>query len=219
MEQIGSVPVYVDNETGDVFVDPADVGAMGQREEQTGFIGRRGRVRRLRQRQERTGRRLAAAGEGEDDAPIHDLYQHAVALGAVTENQFQGIGYATIAATTAGFVASQCNRNLWGKGMVLDSDDAPSMTVTGMSVAGLPINIGAVGAPLSMFQHDSTRWGLTFGRRIALTGQIIRVDAFNNDSSAHSLSAGVVADEMNPYMSQAIWERLLVQAAVDMMGG
>lgn len=223
LQAVGQTTVFLDPQSGNLLVDPNAVGDGGEDEGGAIFGG----GRHLRNKYERLKRKAARRGiqiDDDDDGapeekPIQDLYQHAVALGVVTENQFEGLGFASIAATTAGFIQDTVNRNLWGKGIVLDSDDAPSMTVTAITVAGLPINVGAAGAPLSMFQHDSTRFGITFGRRIALVGQVIRVDAFNNDSSAHSLSGAVVADEMNPYMQQALWERLLVQAAVEAFGG
>jgi len=225
LQAVGSTTVYMDPSTGDLLVDPNAVSG----EDEGGSLFGGNPARRFQRKYERLKRRAARRGivledldddvEPEVEKPIQDLYQHAVALGVVTENQFEGLGFVSIAATTAGFISDTVNRNLWGKGIVLDSDDPPSMTITAITVAGLPINVGAAGAPLSMFQHNSTRFGITFGRRIALVGQVIRVDAFNNDSSAHSLSGAVVADEMNPYMQQALWERLLVQAAVEAFGG
>lgn len=229
MSQLQPIQAYVDA-SGNIMVDTDSIGG----DDEGGALFRRGPgrggVRRAR-KIARLRRRLAALesadpvvlDDGDDDEggqpPVLDLYQHAVSLGAVQENQFNGLGSVAITAGSTGNLTDTINRNIWGKGIVLDSDDPPSILVTAITVAGLPINIGSAGAPMSVFRHDSTRFGIQFGRRIALTGQAVRVSLSNIDTSGHTVSGVVVCDEMNPYMTQALWERMLTRAAVDMMKG
>jgi hypothetical protein len=118
MEQIGSVPLYLNPQTGEVNVDPEDVNEVAE----SGRIGRR-------------------RGRGQAfDAPIADVYQAAAAAGMINENQYNGLGNADIAASGTGSITDTINRNLWGKSLVLDSDDAPSILVTSITIAGLPLN-------------------------------------------------------------------------------
>lgn len=221
----GHVPVFINEQTGDLV---ADVDALGDVEE-SGAMFQRNPARRQARLQKRQGRiqsRLARMGYGGDDSdddgggeePILDLYQQATALGAVTENQFDGLGSTSIAASSTGTLSDTLNRNVWAKGFVLDSDDPPSILVAAITVAGLPVNIGSSGAPLSMFSNNSTRFGIQFGRRPILVGQRVQINLSNIDTSVHVASAALVCDELNPYMTQQLWERVLVSAAVDMYG-
>jgi hypothetical protein len=211
--EIGSVPLYLDDNTGEVFVDPEDV-------DETGIVwpwSREARMRRIDRRIDRNvGRRerLLSKENPMNDAPIADVYQAAAAAGMITENQFNGLGSATVAASGTGTLSDTINRNLWGKSLVLDSDDPAMVLVTAITVAGLPLNVGARGAPLSMFQHDSTRFGISFGRRLALTGQTFQVNLSNIDAgSGHTVSGGIIADELNPYAMQKYMETMLLHAA------
>lgn len=227
--QIGTVPVYAD-ESGEVYVDPEDVGAMDD-EEEAGVVwpfGRQARLSRIDRRIARLeSRRAALMGPGVAPAaapapaeePIMeaapaDIYQAAAAAGMIQENQYNGLGSVAIAASGVGFLQDTINRNLWGKSLVLDSDSPASMLVTSITVAGLPVNVGAQGTPLAMFEKDSTRFGISFGRRLALTGQTFRVDLQNIDAgSAHNALGGIIADELNPYAMQRWMEHMLLTAA------
>lgn len=231
MEAIGQVPVYLDNNTGEVYVDPDDVGAAGYDDDGSGALfpfRRQRRAERLDTRISRLeGRREQLRGPAQAPAaqPIADVYQQAAASGMVTENQYNGLGAVTLpvavgATFGTGFLQDTINRNLWGKSLVLDSDDPPSVLVTAISVAGLPVNVGSQGTPLSMFASDSTRFGISFGRRLALTGQTFRVDLANIDTGGtHDVSGGIIADELNPYAMQRWMEKMLLSAAVDGFSG
>jgi hypothetical protein len=137
----------------------------------------------------------------------------------INENQYNGLGAKSIGAGLDGFLEDTINRTLWGKSLVLDSDGSALVVVTGITVAGLPVNVGAQGAPLSMFAHDATRFGISFGRRLALTGQTFRVTVHNNDGAPHWVSGGIVADELNPYAMQRWYEQSILQAAMQGFGG
>jgi hypothetical protein len=160
----------------------------------------------------------------EEEVPMEaapaDVYQAAAASGMISENQFNGLGSTTLAASGTGTLSDTINRNLWGKSLVLNSDAPAQVLVTGITVAGLPVNIGALGAPLSMFSHDSTRFGISFGRRLALTGQTFLVNVTNIDTgSAHQVAGGIIADELNPYAMQKWMETMLLQAASNGFNG
>ena len=223
--QIGSVPLYADEATGEVFVDPADasVGAVDEDDDESGFIGlgKKARARRIEKRIARLQRRrekIADKLEGEPtmfEAAPADLYQLAAASGMVNENQYNGLGSVTVPKTGATATLSDTiNRNLWGKSLVLDSDSPASVLVTAITVAGLPINVGNKGTPLSMFATNSTRFGISFGRKLALTGQTVVVTLVNIDAANdHTVSGGIIADEMNPYAMQRWMEQMLLTAA------
>lgn len=221
---VGSAPVYLNEQTGDLIADVNAIGDVEGAESGAVYRPRRQarRARRLNRLGARQGRLASKWGMGDDEeeeeAPILDLYQQATALGAVTENQYDGLGSDSMAAGGTGQLADTLNRNVWAKGFVLDSDDPPSILVTAITIAGLPVNIGSEGAPLSLFASNSTRFGIQFGRRPILVGQRVVVDLLNIDSSGHIASGVLVCDELNPYMTQQLWERVLVQAAVDMYG-
>lgn len=154
-----------------------------------------------------------------EETPL-DLFSHAMALGAVQENQFNGLGSLSIDPGCSVDLMDVVNRNIWMKALVLSSDAPTALTVESITVAGLPINIGSAGAPLSLFAHDSTRFGLQTGRRCVMTGQAIRIRIRNNDPvNVHSVSGAVICDELNPYMTQLLWEKTLVKAAVDLAQG
>jgi len=213
MSQIGSVPLYLDQATGEVYVDPNDVesGAIGDRFREHRAARLERRIGRLQNRQER----LMSGGESTSDYAPADLRQAAAQRGMVAENQYNGLGSIAIAASGTAFLSDQINRNLWGKSLVLNSDDVPSILVDQITVAGLPVHIGTLGTPLSMFQHDSTRFGISFGRKLALVGQTFRVDLSNIDAGGgHTVSGGIIADELNPYAMQAWMENMLLQAVV-----
>lgn len=224
---VGSAPVYLNEATGDLIADVNSIGEVAGGDDSGAVFRPRRFARRQRRLARLDARRSRLAGKwgmgeedgGDDDeAPILDLYQQATALGAVTENQYDGLGSDSMTAGSTGQLADTLNRNVWAKGFVLDSDDPPSILVTAITIAGLPVNIGSEGAPLSLFASNSTRFGIQFGRRPILVGQRVVVDLLNIDSSGHIASGVLVCDELNPYMTQQLWERVLVQAAVDMYG-
>lgn len=226
MPIVGNVPVHYDPQSGEVFVDPADaqVGDIDDVAESGRVYWPFGKRARGRRQVVRAARRGYAAPEVAEESPA-DLYQAAAAQGMVQENQFNGLGYASIAAASSstspgsGTIENTVNRNMWAKSIVLDSDAPSQVLVTAITIAGLPIQIGTEGAPLSMFATNSTRFGISFGRKLALVGQEIQV-TFNNidTSSAHTATGGVIADEMNPFAMQRLWERMLLTAAVEYDG-
>jgi len=234
--------MHLDDQTGEVWVNPNeavgghdddDVGASD--DDDSGRVywpfGRQGRLRRIGRRLDRLQRRQARLAPEElevaEEAPVisespADLYQAAAAQGMVQENQYNGLGFVTVPKGAPGATATlsdTINRNLWGKSLVLDSDAPAVVLVTSITVAGLPINVGNKGTPLAMFATNSTRFGISFGRKLALVGQSVVVSLQNIDAGVdHIATGGIIADEMNPYAMQRLWEKMLLTAAVDYDG-
>jgi hypothetical protein len=160
------------------------------------------------------------AGIFDAPAPSGDMYQAASAAGMVTENQFNGLGSVEIPARTEkgpGVAKLQdcVNRNLWMKSLVLDAGEgADRVLVASVTVAGLPINVGNQGTPLSMFATNSTRFGTSFGRRLSLTGQSVVISLENHSDKPVFVSGGIICDEINPYAMQKYMEQMLLSAAV-----
>ena len=225
--QIGSVPLYADEASGEVFVNPADA-QVGSADEESGFLGPKDHLRRIDRRLSRLQHRRERVlerehkhegGQMSEHAPA-DLYQMAASSGMVQENQYNGLGFTSVAASGTGALTDTINRNLWGKSLVLDSDSPANMLVTSITIAGLPVNVGSTGTSLSMFATNSTRFGISFGRKLALTGQQFAVNLQNIDSgSAHNVTGGIIADELNPYAMQLWMEQMLLTAATQGFAG
>lgn len=218
---IGSVPLYADEASGNVFVDSHDVSSAGADDEAGAYWWPRHGERRLARIDRREGRLEGREARLRDrmgydpaEAAPADLYQTAAATGMVQENQYDGLGSVSIVASGTGTLSDTINRNLWAKSLVLDTDAPSLILVTSITVAGLPINVGSKGAPLSMFATNSTRYGISFGRKLALTGQTFAVNLSNSDAgSSHIVSGGIIADELNPYAMQLYMEKMLLMAA------
>ena len=71
------------------------------------------------------------------------------------------------------------------------------VTITSITIAGLPMNIGSQSAPIELFAPGEVKGRL--GHRLALVGQTIRVGLWNPTGMKLVVSGGVFADEMNPY--------------------
>ncbi len=220
-QMIGYLPAYADA-SGQMFVDTNAQLVGGGDDDDSGFLGLgpQARLDRIERRMERLGARrdrIAArqgGGAAADETPA-DIYQAAAASGMLNENQYNGLGAVVLVASGTGNLSDVVNRNLWGKSMVLESDDPSAILVTGISIAGLPVNVGSKGTPLSMFKHDSTRFGISFGRKLGLVGQTILVQLQNVDAgSGHTVSGGIICDELNPYAMQRWMEQMLLEAAV-----
>lgn len=227
---VGSVPLYA-TESGTLYVDQGDindgVGSIEPRDR--GSRRDRRTTRKLARLGKRETRLLARLEDDEDDAQVSevdtvtrrmevpaDIYAAAAANGMITESQYEGLGSASIAALGTGALSDTVNRNIWVKSIVLDSevDGIGFLLVTAITFAGLPVNVGSLGAPLRTFSHDSTRFGINFGRRLVSVGQQIRITFSNVGAAAYVVSGDAICDELNPYAAQKWMEQMLLQAAV-----
>lgn len=203
--QIGTLPVYEDPQTGEVY---ADVGAVQRSANLGRFAG--------------IGRQPIApvAAVQRPRAPsMADAYQAAAAGGMVQENQFDGLGSTSVGAGVTGSLTNTVNRTYWVKSIVLTaSAGAGTMLVTAITIAGLPLNIGSNGVPVEMFGSTSTRFGLSFGRRLVQTGQVVLVSLSNAGAAAVSVAGGLIVDEVNPYAAQKWTEQTLLAAATNGFG-
>jgi hypothetical protein len=215
MSHIGNVPVFFDESTGEVSIDQDELeGLVGS------FGGGRGVDRRVNRLSRRLGRlqdkqaqgNVDAMGYAQGESPA-DIYSAAAAAGLITENQINGLGSVALVASGTGALTDTINRTMWAKSIVLDSDSPEDILVTGITVAGIPIHIGSKGTPLAVFEKDSTRFGISFGRRMAMTGQSFEVDLSNLDAgAAHTVTGGLVADELDPYVYNRWIQMSLLQA-------
>jgi hypothetical protein len=218
---------YIDTATGEVFAD------SGVGDVDSGAAFGRGRSARLARRASRARGRaakyeamLADADESDADlempaarANLVESYRLAGAANLVQENQFDGLGFTTIAASGTGNLTDTLNRTFWAKSVILDSDDPSSIIVTGITVAGLPVNVGSQGIPLSLWSRDSTRFMQVIGRRPINVGQQFRINLQNIDAgSGHTVSGGLIGDELSPYMAQQALEKVLIDAALALSG-
>jgi len=171
-----------------------------------------------------------AAPEVGRNLSMADAYQIAAAQGMVKENQYDGLGRVAIPAASTAILTTTVNRSYWIKSFVFSSGySVPAgagggvlprglVTVNAITIAGLPVNIGAQGAPAEMFSPDGTRFGLSFGRQFVQTGQIVQVTFQNFAADAVSVTGGLIVDEVNPYAAQAWTQHAMINAAINGFG-
>jgi hypothetical protein len=91
-----------------------------------------------------------------------DVYQQAVESGLVKKGQFNGLGVVVIPPGETAFMSDTINRNMWMTRLILDGSDLSMVVVSGVTIAGLPMNIGCLDAPASVFRWDGTPPPITF---------------------------------------------------------
>lgn len=214
-------PAFVDAATGEVFLDTASGEIAGPR--------RSGRLNRRAQRKAAKAEYLSALADGEGDEDgefviprarrdMVESYRLAGAANLVQENQVNGLGSTAIAASSTGTLSNVLTRTFWCKSLVIDSDDPSSILVTGLSIAGLPINVGTAGMPASTWSRDSTRFMQTMGRRVIMVGQTFLVNLSNVDAgSGHTVTAGLIGDELQPGIAQQAMEAQLIEGALSLV--
>lgn len=214
----GLVPVMLDPQTGELLMESGEVGRFG-----------RGRARRIDRRADRHSAKAAyynslrADNDDDDDddfmpaarSNLVDSYRLAGAANLIQENQIDGLGFTAIVASGTGTLTDTLNRQFWTKSVILESDDPSSIVVTAISVAGIPVNVGSQGTPLSLWSRDSTRFSQVIGRRSIGVGQQFRVSLQNIDSgSGHTVSGGLVGDELQMGVAQQAMEKVMIDAAL-----
>lgn len=150
-------------------------------------------------------------------------YQSAIAGGLVSENATLGLGYQSLSGTAGATVSCSATvqRNIWCKSFIASAVYSTSYVsglysacgVTALTIAGIPINIGTGAVPITALQGDATRFGMSFGRRFAGVGTLIQVDFVNFLGVPANVSAGVIGDEMNPFVQGQLAQMQLLQAA------
>ena len=218
MQHVGNAPVFLDAQTGNLMVDTDAIGEMES--------GRGGRARRAARKRNRAARLMSRADyldDGDDDMPearlnLVESYRLAGAANLIQENQWDGLGSTTLVASGTGNLNDTLNRTFWAKSLVMDSDDPSSILVTSITIAGMPLNIGSQGIPLSVWSRDSTRFSSVIGRRSINVGQQFRVNLSNIDTgSGHFVSGGLLGDELQPGVAQQAMEKVLIDAALAMV--
>lgn len=221
MRPIGYAPVYEDN-SGAMFVDPDGVEVGGDDESGAIGIGPRHRLGRL---QKRIGRlqaredsiqaRLGMADDSSGPTVYNaDLRALAAQKGLLVENQYNGLGEITaLAAAGTSSLTDNLNRDCWIKSLVLSSDVPAVTQVTGILVAGVPLNIGSKGMPMEAFARDSVRFGISFGRRLVRSGQAVNVGIKNiSAATAINVQGGLICDEMASYLVSGVAEAGMLAA-------
>lgn len=219
---IGYAPVYRDH-SGAMYVDPDGV-QIGNVEDEAGFL-RLGnaqkqasrlhnRIERLELREQQLARQGGPVPPEQGPTVYNaDLRAIAAQKGLIVENQFNGLGSATVVASGTGTLTDNMNRDCWIKSLVLSSDVTAVTAVTTITVAGIPINIGSKSMPMEAFSRDSVRFGISFGRRLVRSGQAVTV-GLSNISAATSINVqgGLICDEMAAYLVQGVAEAGLLAA-------
>lgn len=212
----GLVPVLLDPATGELLMESGEVGRFGGPRSQ----------RRWARRQQRHAAKAtyydALQGDDDDDdympparSNLVDSYRLAGAANLIQENQIDGLGFTAIVASGTGTLIDTLNRQFWAKSVILESDDPSSIIVTAISVAGIPVNVGSQGTPLSLWSRDSTRFSQVIGRRSISVGQQFRVSLQNIDTgSGHTVSGGLVGDELQMGVAQQAMEKVMIDAAL-----
>lgn len=223
-QYIGTVPAYAD-ESGVIF---ADVGALDRdgdgipdrQERRMSRLDRR--IDRLSDRREnlvsKWGGQFANAGESQ---PREEAYSILTAKGLINRGGVAGIGSVVLAISGTGTLGTNMTRTIWIRNFVLESDATGErlVAVTSITLAGIPVNVGSSGAPLRMFNSDATRFNDNlfggFGSaRAVQVGQAVSVSLTNLDGGAtHVVQGGLVVDEVNPAVQNAMFETLMLQAA------
>lgn len=214
----GLVPVLLDPSTGELLMESGEVGRFG---------GPRSQRRWSRRSQKHAAKQAyydSLRGDDDDDADDYmpparsnlvDSYRLAGAANLIQENQIDGLGFTAIVASGTGTLTDTLNRQFWAKSVILESDDPSSIVVTAIAVAGIPVNVGSQGTPLSLWSRDSTRFSQVIGRRSISVGQQFRVSLQNIDAgSGHTVSGGLVGDELQMGVAQQAMEKVMIDAAL-----
>jgi len=220
IEKLGYVPAYHDTETGEIVVDPNQVGEMDD-DDDSGAVnwpfGRRARLARTQRMEDRLGRRVSrqqrrGLTQPDENEDVADAYEGAVARGAIIRNQYNGLGSVIIADTATGTLTDVINRTFWAKSLVLACGTPTDVLVLSITVAGLPINIGARGMPMTAWNHDSTRFTFEFSKKLAVTGQsfTVTLQNINGAGANRTIAGGLIGDELDPYAMQHMVEANLL---------
>ncbi len=230
-QEVGAVSVWRTAD-GRAFVDDEEVGALLSRSERQGIL--RGAVSRrvgtLAVRDARIDARIDRVRERQGGPAggysPEQAYQQAIASGMVNENQYEGLGYGTLTGTAGATLSlsNTVNRSIWIKSFVAQcalaaGTQSVAAVVTSITIAGIPINIGSSGTPIAMFFHDATRFGMSFGRKLAAVGQQVAMTFENQLAVAQYVQAGAIGDELNPFVQQQVMQMQLLQAAASGFSG
>lgn len=229
-QMVGTVPVWQAAD-GRTYVADDDVGRLfepGERRMIRQGAGG-GQIGRRTVQLEAANRRDDRRGGGKVAFSPEQAYQQAIASGMVNENQYEGLGYGALAGTAGATLTltNTVNRSIWIKSFVAQGIYSTSYTagsyygavVTDITIAGIPVNIGSAGAPIATFAHDATRFGMSFGRKLAAVGQQVSMSFENQVAVASSISATAIGDELNPFVQQQVMQMQLLTAAASGFSG
>lgn len=174
MEDLIEIGVaYLDEETGEVYLDDADeIGAIGD--------GRRRRVaRRQSRRSSRRSRRSArrsSRGGGSSSSQVK------VRSGVL------GLGSATVAASSTGTLDATAQEPCYLQRLLLDGDTS-DFTLSDIKVGSKSIYSGTEAVPSGMFRPDATGAPFSMKKRMRV-GQTVTVSISNTNSGASKTLSG-----------------------------
>lgn len=126
-----------------------------------------------------------------------DEYTRAADAGRLAEHQFIGLGAVTLEPGAEGHLEIAVATDVWVHSITLSASDGNAILVKEIHLDGLPQSIGDAGAPLSLFDAYSTRFGISFGRRFVRAGAMISVRMVNCDvTCGHMVSGGVLCSRL-----------------------
>lgn len=164
-----SVAGYMNQATGDVFIDEDDLAVAG---EETGEIGEEVGA---------TRRRLVHRGSGRP-APRDARGNKRVQV----KSGLLGLGTATVAAVTDGTLDADAQEPCYLQRLLLDGDTA-DFSLKDVKVGSKSIFSGTESVPAGMFRPDATGAPFAFKHRLRV-GQTVTVSVRNNNAAQKVLS-------------------------------
>lgn len=148
-----------------------------------------------------------------------DLFSYARAQGLILENQLLGLGKTVIPPGGSwGELSTNVDRNLWARRLHLTCEDPGRVIVKTATVGGLPLGLGEHGVDLTYFTGTPEALGGPLALRPLLLGQRVHIVLQNTSERTLTVSGAIYADEINPAMTQKLWENILGDAAVNFYG-
>lgn len=159
-----TVAGYIDDSTGDVFIDEEDLAVAGS--DETGEVGaavRRRKVHTQQGRSTQTGKKRVQVKSG-----------------------LLGLGVATVAANTDGALDADAQEPCYLQRLLLDGDTS-DFSLKDVKVGSKSIFSGTESVPSGMFRPDAVGAPFSFKHRLRV-GQTVTVSVHNNNAAQKVLS-------------------------------
>jgi len=135
-------------------------------------------------------------------------------LGYVQPGHYNGLGtITTIAPGATGVLQDYLNRNCWARTLhlrtVKPAEVANKVVVTSVTHAGMPVNIGNLGAPIAQFENFDLERDGNENLVFLFVGQSFQVHLRNDSDQSVHVSGGFDADELTYFGMGALLENTL----------